>query len=114
MLPMTVWQSCVRLCVLCWLKIVHVSVQPTLHTGAVSPHASVLTNSIAHARSLSAMELQNAVAEAQNLAVQAAEAQNRVQQVAQVNPCRKGSPMYAADPKFTAELAPPMQDDTSC
>ena len=76
---------CKTLCVICWLKIAHVSVQPTMHTGVVSPHASGLTTSIAHARSLSAMELQNAVAEAQSLAVQAAEAQTRVQQVAQVS-----------------------------
>lgn len=55
-----------------------------MHTGAVSPHSSGLTQSIAHARSLSAFELQTAVAEAQSLAAQAAEAQNRVQQVAQV------------------------------
>lgn len=68
-----------------------------MHTGVVSPHASGLTNSIAHARSLSAMELQNAVAEAQNLAVQAAEAQNRVQQVAQVKLCMGSDLLGSAD-----------------
>lgn len=61
------------------------SAQSAMHTSAVSPHGSGLMHSVAHARSQSAVELQNTVAEAQSLTAQAAEAQNWVQQVAQVD-----------------------------
>lgn len=67
-----------------------------MHTGSnlgghgLGDSGMTITTSLAHARSQSAVELQQAVAEANSLAAQAAEAQNRAQQAAQVcshSPC---------------------------